>query len=126
MPESPERTVASGFCVVSFDSNAYLSEYSYSGSSDSATSRGEWDVTAASAGSATKNLGFRFANAEGLHYGWAEATTYGVSSATLNRISWETNVNQAITVDAVPEPGTLPLLAIGLDLLTQRGHSTKS
>ena len=56
--------------------------------------------------------GFRFNAADGTHYGWIRLS---VNSGRIDFVSaaWESTPNTAIAAGAVPEPGTMALLALG-------------
>lgn len=60
--------------------------------------------------------GLRFDLTDGTHYGWIEATTPFPNSITLTRYGYESDPGVGTSAAAglaVPEPGTLGLLALG-------------
>ena len=67
----------------------------------------------------TGYFGFKFTDVGGTHYGWGEMTISGIpwgQGFTINEAYYEGTVGQQIVVGdtgAIPEPGTLSLLALG-------------
>jgi hypothetical protein len=75
----------------------------------------------------TGYFGFKFTNASGTHYGWGEMSITGApvgQGFTVNTAYYESTVNQQIAAGdtgAVPEPGSIGLLALGaLGVLARR------
>jgi hypothetical protein len=56
--------------------------------------------------------GFRFNAADGTHFGWIRLKV-GPGTLTFDSAAYETTAGTAISAGAVPEPGTLSLLALG-------------
>lgn len=56
--------------------------------------------------------GFRFNAVDGTHFGWIRLKV-GAGTLTFDSAAYETTAGTAITAGAVPEPGTLSLLALG-------------
>lgn len=57
-------------------------------------------------------VGFRFNAADGTHYGWIQLSV-GPGSIDFISAAYESTANTAIAAGAIPEPGTLGLLALG-------------
>jgi hypothetical protein len=57
-------------------------------------------------------VGFRFNAADGTHYGWIRLSV-GPGSIDFVSAAWDNTPNAAIAAGAVPEPGTMALLALG-------------
>jgi hypothetical protein len=56
--------------------------------------------------------GFRFAAADGTHYGWVQLSV-NAGAIDFVRAAYERTPGVAITAGAVPEPSTLAMLAVG-------------
>ncbi|MEO5720789.1 MAG: PEP-CTERM sorting domain-containing protein [Chthoniobacterales bacterium] len=60
----------------------------------------------------TAYVGFRFNAADGTHYGWIQLSV-GPGSIDFVSAAYQSTPNTAIAAGAIPEPGTLGLLALG-------------
>jgi hypothetical protein len=57
-------------------------------------------------------VGFRFNAADGTHFGWLRLSV-GPGSIDFVSAAWDNVPNQGIAAGAIPEPGTMALLALG-------------
>ncbi|HEY6986850.1 MAG TPA: PEP-CTERM sorting domain-containing protein, partial [Bryobacteraceae bacterium] len=57
-------------------------------------------------------VGFRFNAADGVHFGWVRLAV-NAGLIDFDSAAYETTPNTAILAGAVPEPGTMALLALG-------------